>query len=266
MKLAFTTLGCPDWSFEKIISEAEQMGYGGIEIRGIEGEMRAEKIPAFFSENVEKTKKMLCDKGLALVGFGTSVVFHDDAKYEDALEEGRQAIDVCARMGIPAIRVFGDSIVGEESVTIGKVAKGLRILCEYARGKDVAVLQEIHGDFNRLEVVMPIIEKVKDCPEFGIIWDIAHSDRVYRDNWKVFYDGIKPWVRHLHIKDHMKNNEAFDLRLVGEGDIPIGDINAVLKADGYTGWYSFEWEKKWHPELQEPEIAFPSYVKHMKSL
>ena len=36
MKLSFTTLGCPDWSFAKILEEAQRIGYEGVEIRGID--------------------------------------------------------------------------------------------------------------------------------------------------------------------------------------------------------------------------------------
>ena len=39
-----------------------------------------------------------------------------------------------------------------------------------------------------------------------------------------------------------------------------------LQADGYTGFYSFEWEKRWHPELPEPERALPQYVDFMRTL
>ncbi len=35
MPLAFSTLGCPDWSFQKITDFAVQHGYTGIEIRGL---------------------------------------------------------------------------------------------------------------------------------------------------------------------------------------------------------------------------------------
>ena len=264
MKLAFTTLGCPDWPFEKILEQAQSMGYGGIEIRGIERVMRAEAIPFFSPENAEKTKAAFRDKGLTIVGFGTSVNFHNDANFDNALEEGRAAIDVCARMGIPGIRVFGDFIVGDIPTTAEKVAKGIRILCEYAKGKSVRVLLEVHGDFNSLETIMPVVEKVKDCPEFGILWDVEHSYKVYEDNWRVFYEGIKPWIRHTHFKDVKKIGGKFEICLPGEGVVPMGDIYRTLVADGYSGWYSLEWEKMWHPELPEPEVAFPLYVDYMK--
>ena len=266
MKISFTTLGCPDWSFEKILSEAKRMGYNGIEVRGIEGEMRAEKMPQFFPENAEKTKAMIKEHGLVLSGFGTSVNFHDDDNYENALEEGRQAIDVCVRMGIPRIRVFGDKIPSEDvkAHTIDNVAKGLRILCEYARGKGVDVLLEIHGDFKSAEVVLPVIEKVKDCPEFGILWDVMNNVGVFDGGWRKFYEAIKPWVRHTHFKDGKPKNGSIEYALIGEGDVPIGEICTELKKNGYTGWYSLEWEKKWHPELEEPEIAFPAFMELIK--
>ena len=31
----------------------------------------------------------------------------------------------------------------------------------------------------------------------------------------------------------------------------------MLAANDYKGFYCFEWEKKWHPEIEEPEVAFP---------
>jgi hypothetical protein len=29
---------------------------------------------------------------------------------------------------------------------------------------------------------------------------------------------------------------------------------------GYKGFYCFEWEKVWHPDLQDPEIAFADFA------
>ena len=33
----------------------------------------------------------------------------------------------------------------------------------------------------------------------------------------------------------------------------------LLQKGGYQGYYSFEWEKLWHPEIEEPEIALAEY-------
>ncbi len=269
MKLAFATLGCPDWTFETVVNEAQRLGFSGIEIRGINGVMRSGEIEAFLPKNVEATKKALTDRGLTLVGLNTSCNFHDAANFDAAIEEGKEAIDVCVRMGIPAIRVFGDKIPDKSKTdeVIAAVINGVRTLCEYARGKDVKVLLEIHGDFNTVEAVKPVVEAVKDCPEFAIIWDIEHSDKPYEDNWKVFYDEFKPYIVHIHVKDYYRGmlpDGKYKLCMVGDGDIPIVDIVNQLKADGFDGYYSLEWEKKWHPYLPDPEVAIPAYMEYMK--
>jgi hypothetical protein len=41
---------------------------------------------------------------------------------------------------------------------------------------------------------------------------------------------------------------------------------SLLQQNGYEGYYTFEWEKKWHPELEGGEVAFPQYVEYMKAL
>ena len=41
MKLAFSTLGCPNWPWREIYAAAKDLQVDGIEIRGIENEMYA---------------------------------------------------------------------------------------------------------------------------------------------------------------------------------------------------------------------------------
>jgi len=268
MKLAFTTLGNPDWSFDKTLNEACRLGFEAIEIRGVEGKMLANEIVQFSPENLNETKEKLTACNLNLCGFGTSVSFHDFDKYGDMINEGKIAIDVCSQAGIPFIRVFGDKISLNDISTnvIDRVIKGIRELCIYASDKDVKVLLEVHGDFNTIENVMGVANGLKDSPEFGILWDIAHSDRSYGDNYMEFYSRIRPFIYHVHIKDHIRADGNFKLCLVGKGDIPIKEIIKTLAADEYNGYLSFEWEKKWHPQLEEPEIAYPAFIDFMGSL
>ncbi|MBR6290567.1 MAG: sugar phosphate isomerase/epimerase, partial [Clostridia bacterium] len=103
-------------------------------------------------------------------------------------------------------------------------------------------------------------------PAFGILWDVQHSDKTCRDDWESFYTLIKPYVRHIHFKDHLRDSDPpFKLVSVGEGDIPLKAIVDRLLADGYDGYFSLEWEKKWHPDLADPEIEFPHFAELMKS-
>ena len=169
MKLSFTTLGCPDWSFEKILDEARRMGFPAIEIRGLEGKMLADEIEFFKPGRQQDTKRMLKAHGVEMCAFGSSINFHDPEKLPAMLEEGRRAIDVCQNMGIPHIRVFGDRIpegrTADEAAQLA--ADGIRQLCAYADGADVDILLEVHGNFNTIEVMKSLLEKLDD-PHFGI--------------------------------------------------------------------------------------------------
>jgi sugar phosphate isomerase/epimerase len=267
MKLSFTTLGCPEWTCEEIVSRAGSMGYDAIEIRGLLGVMEAEEIDALKPNNLEHTRALLRSAGVSLIGFGSSVRFDDPAAFDAMVESGRRAIDVCARAGIPYLRVFGDRIRREEDTEsiAGEVARGISLLCGHAKGSGVTVLQETHGDFNTVRALSGVLEGAGGLPEFGVLWDVAHSDRSYGGAWETFYSLIRPYIRHIHIKDHRREGDDFRLCLPGKGGIPIAAILDRLTADGYEGYYSFEWEKMWHPELEDASVAFPAYIDWMRA-
>jgi hypothetical protein len=46
---------------------------------------------------------------------------------------------------------------------------------------------------------------------------------------------------------------------MGKGEAPIFEGIDALAGGGYPGYYSFEWEKLWHPEIEEPAIALADY-------
>jgi beta-glucosidase len=54
---------------------------------------------------------------------------------------------------------------------------------------------------------------------------------------------------------HLKDVTAQGLTLPGEGDLPIREMVNYLNENGYDGYFSLEWEKKWHPELPVLEDA-----------
>ena len=53
--------------------------------------------------------------------------------------------------------------------------------------------------------------------------------------------------------------------LAGRGAVSFIDAVNALRRLAYDGYISFEWEKYWHPEIEEPEVALPDFVKAMKA-
>lgn len=268
MKLAFSTLGCPDWTFDEVLDHAQAMGYDAIELRGVNGKMRADEMEVFFPENRARTLAKVASRGLKICGFGTSASFHEADKLEERLSDGYAAIDLCAEIGVPYVRVFGNLVDQADTAEgeVRRVAEGIRVLCDYAKEKPVRILLEVHGDFNTAERILKTAELV-NRENFGILWDVEHSDEADLGDFMSFWEPVKHLVYHVHIKDHKRLGDGkFMLCPTGEGDIPLKEMILQMEKDGYEGYYSLEWEKKWHPELRDAEEEFPAYVKWAKGL
>jgi fatty-acyl-CoA synthase len=48
--------------------------------------------------------------------------------------------------------------------------------------------------------------------------------------------------------------------LLGQGEVPVREMLELLSGDGYEGWISVEWEKRWHREIEAPEVALPQHL------
>jgi sugar phosphate isomerase/epimerase len=268
LKLSFTTLGCQHWSFDEVLSQAKDMGFAGIELRGIKNEMYLPRIPELLPENLDMTISRIKEKKLEICGLSTSCKFHETEKENEHMKEAIETIDLAERMKVRYIRIQGDKIPNPEKKDeiIKVIANRMAKVCEYAENKGVMCLVEVHGDFNNLENLSDLLKNVNK-PNIGILWDIEHSDKVYGDNIEVFYNELKSHIKMLHIKDHYRLGDGkFKPCSIGEGNIPIPKIIRILKNDGFDGFLSLEWEKKWHPHLDDPEVSFPAYVDYMKKL
>ena len=54
------------------------------------------------------------------------------------------------------------------------------------------------------------------------------------------------------------------LVLAGCGAVSFAETIDKLHGLAYQGYISFEWEKYWHPEIEEPELAFEDFATAMK--
>ena len=52
--------------------------------------------------------------------------------------------------------------------------------------------------------------------------------------------------------------------LMGEGEMPIGDMMAGLRSINYDGFISLEWDPKWCEELDDMEIIFSQFINYMR--
>ena len=267
--ISFSTLGCPKWPWARILEQAAAMGYAAVELRGIEGEMDLTKRPEFIGTRIDQTQKDLAALNLKISDLGASSRMHEaDPKVRAAqLDEGRRFIDLANRLNVPYVRVFGDKVPAGETkqAAMARVIEGLRALGEHAKGSGVAVIIESHGDFTDAPSLLEIL-KGAAMPNVALLWDAHHTCVASKEDPAATYKLLGSYVRHTHLKDSRPEGAGVRYVLTGTGTVPVRETVAVLAKGGYRGYYGFEWEKAWHPEIEEPEVAFPHYAELMRRL
>ena len=222
------------------------------------------KVPELQGSRLAETKKDLSALGLVVSDLGASSRMHekDPATREKQLDEGRRFIDLAHAMGVKYVRMFGDKIPeGEAKEDVMKrVVEGFQQMATYAKPAGVTVLIESHGDFTHSGDLESILTRV-GSPHFALLWDAHHSFVAGQEKPADTYAKLGKWVRHTHLKDSKPEGAERRYVLTGTGEVPVKEQVRVLASSGYQGFYCFEWEKKWHPEIEEPEVAFPHYAK-----
>jgi sugar phosphate isomerase/epimerase len=267
LPISFSTLGCPKWPWRRILEQGSQMGYSAIELRGIEMQMDLPTLPEFSGTRIGESIKDLDAVGLKISDLGASARMHEsDPKVRAAqMDEGKRFVDLAHRLKAPYIRVFGDKIPAGEPKreVMARVVEGLRTLGEHAKGSGVGVLIESHGDFTDSPTLSEMLKAVA-MDNVGLVWDAHHTFVAGKEQPAATFAALGRYVRHTHLKD--SKPEGADVRyvLTGSGTVPVRETVRILSSAGYKGYYGFEWEKGWHPEIEEPEVSFPHFARIMR--
>ena len=263
--LSFSTLGCPAWTFSQALQHASANRYDGIEIRGIKGDLDLPNNPLFSASNIASTRREAEDKKLTIVNLGSSANMHfiDAKKRQSNLDDAKKYIELAHQLNCPFIRVFPNDLPKDqdEQATVDTIIKSLHELGDFAKNSGVKVLLESHGKVIKSDMLLQIMQEANQA-NIGLVWDFFNMWSVTKEAPAEMYNQLKKYIFHTHIKDAMLTEKGETYTLLGEGNAPVKEALHALKSGGYAGYYSFEWEKLWHPEIQEPEIALPHYAKN----
>ena len=242
---------------------AVRCGYDGLELRFLEGEDSLWKLASFQASALTATKTLLRESGLTVACVGTSCRFHfpSGSERQQWVDEGKRMAELAAQLGSPGIRVFGDKIQpgASRDETRRWIAEGISHLAEQTKSSGVGVWLESHGDFASSAETLRILHDAGGS-HLGVVWDIANA---FTDGGEDPVPAAKNFgdaLRHVHLRDLDCSSGKWNPVLTGTGKFPLREIVAQLRRLNYGGFCSFEWEKKWLPELAEPEIAIPQFA------
>lgn len=267
MKLAFTTLGCPKWNLQQIVENAAEMGFDAVDFRGLLEDIDITRRPEF-TTHLSRTKQLFSDYGVAVSGISISARFAvvNPVEKEKQFDEARRNMKLANKIEAPIVRIYGGRV--PEGYTVETImpvlVENLRLIGKEAEEYDVILALETHDEWTDSAVCARVMEEV-NSPRVRVVWDLHHPYRFNREPPEVTYANLAPYVVNIHVKDSVvdENGELHHV-LLGEGDVPVKKMLEMLVKGGYDGYATLEWEKRWHPEIAEPEIVFPHYVKKMR--
>jgi Sugar phosphate isomerases/epimerases len=260
--LAFSTLGCPKWPFAQILDFAAANGFSAVEIRCILGDLDLPNRPEFAPDQIAATKKAIASHGLNISDLGSSSEMHhtDPDKRAKSLADAKRFIELAERLEAPYVRIYGNKLEGPQDECIRRVAAGMRELAIYAKLHNVTVIIESHGDF----VTSPILKQVltqADHPNAALLWDAHHTFVSGHEEPEVTVRELGSSIKHTHLKDSVQVNGEAHYVLTGKGSVPVQRQMQALAAINYKGYFCFEWEKLWHPDIAEPEVAIADFAR-----
>jgi sugar phosphate isomerase/epimerase len=250
----FSTLGCPDASLDEILRLAQQHACA-LELRAIGGTL---DVPAYLAGTcgtpaawAEKVRAA----GVRVVALDTSFrLMAASAEDRAALLE---FVPWAEALGGVSLRVFDAGT----SLTEAEVTAGVAELCwwqeqKQANGWRSELMIETHdalvstGAISRFVAAAPAGTR--------ILWDALHTWSKGGEDPVQTWRQIKSSVVHVHVKDSISRpseRHPYTYVLPGDGEFPMAPLLAALRADGFAGPLSLEWERKWHPYLPPVEDA-----------
>ncbi len=264
MKIAFSTLSCPNWSWSEITSAAKDLGFDGIGLRGVANEMFAIHATPFLDKNIEETKRKLMKLDLEIPCLVTGCTLFEDN--DTMLDSCKKEIDLAERIGTPYIRFLGDSTPKPENeIDDSIVLKNILLLSDYAQGKKVTLLIETNGVFADSQFMADFMNKV-ERDNVGVLWDSHHPFRYMNESFKFTYNTLSKWIKYIQVKDSIIENGETVYKLFGQGDLNVESLIKLLVDKKYDGYISLEWVKRWNKHLEQASIALPHFKYNVSSM
>jgi sugar phosphate isomerase/epimerase len=259
MKFTLNTLGAPGWRLEQTAANARAYGYAGVDLRLLDGEVISlESTRA----NLDRLKRLFPPDELPIAVLATSVrlATNDPAVRNKTLDEAHAWIDRASELDVPVIRLFCARNPPELDLegSIQAVGEMLALLSGHAEQAGVKLGIETHDEFASAASVAGAL-RLAPSPAAGAVWDMWHTLRAGETPRQVL-ELLSDRVVNVHLKDARRSTDGWQLVLLAEGEVPVKDGLRLLKQRGYDDFISVEWEKKWHPEIADPEVAFPQHL------
>lgn len=267
MKTGFSSLVCPGWNLETIVTNATNCGFDGVELRGLRGELYLPRVPELTSDP-DGVRKLFQENNVELVCLGSSVTF-DSRKRADVIRsksELTEFMELAAKLGCKYVRIFVGEVQRWDNLPAAqaRIAEALLSLVPLVTRHGVTVLVENGGDFPSSETLWFLADAV-DHPGVRCCWNQCNAKTVgERPTVSIPRLGNKVGMIHLCDATFDQHGVLGEYKPLGEGDTEVSRQIELLKGLAYDGYLIFEWPKMWVASLPAPEEILPGVAKFIR--
>ncbi len=260
MKIGFSSLVCPVWDLESILNRASELGFDGVELRGLGGELHLPLVPELAADP-DALRRRFEQRNLELVCLGASSTMDSRNRRAAAVQKGVlvEFIELAARLGCPFVRIYVGEVQRRDHrrKALARIAGALESLVSVLSRNRVTLLVENGGDFPDSEAMWFLSDAVGH-PAVRICWNQCHAMTVLeRATSSIPRLGGKIGLVHICDASFDEQGVLLDYKPLGEGDVEVaGQIN-LLRGLLYDGYLVFDWPKWWVESLPGPDVILP---------
>lgn len=288
--IAGHTMGTPEYTVCEAIELLHKMGADGVEIV-VQDDYKS-GLPTHCSREIlEQVKQCAQDNHIQIIcltPYNSYFNSLDEAVRQKELAAIEDVIGYCDFLGAKYIRIYGGNLVAGDTEKLeerwAKLVESLRYLGDKAAEKGVTLVVENH--FNTMAVSAKQSAKLMEDvnhPAVRILYDQANLAFTGNEDYVQAIQTQQQYVAYMHVKDlvfkegvaftssdvaHPKEEERnVYTRIVGEGVLPWPEILRAVKEQGYDGWLSLEYERRWHPDdIPDASIGMKKSLDYLRSI
>ncbi|MBR5386375.1 MAG: AMP-binding protein, partial [Clostridiales bacterium] len=264
MLTCFSTLACPDFSWQDIYSMAKDFNFDGIEIRGLGNDIFSVKAPPFKDSELPKTIAKLKQLKLEIPCLSSGEPVNDVNTRQQAEDEIIAYCELASKIGARYIRVLGDrNAAPDKEVDDAVVIETMKQLVPVAEKYNVTLLLETNGAYADTKRLKKVLDEI-GSHKVAALWDMHHPYRFFGESPKQTVDTLGEYIKHVHVKDSVMEDGKVIYKLMGSGDMPLKETFEALEAINFSGYVSLEWVYRWSKDLLDANIVVPHFAGYME--
>jgi sugar phosphate isomerase/epimerase len=218
-----------DWDLPKLITNCENTGYQGVELRtrhahGVETTLNA-------LQRAE-VKKRFAASSVTCIGYGANFEYHspDPAILRENIEQTKEYIKLCKDIGASGIKVKPNDLPPDvpPEKTISQIAASLNEIGKFGQNYGQLVRVEVHGNKTQeLPVMKAIFDQVTE-ENIKICWNCNEQD-LLPPGLEGNFNMVKKWF-----------GDTVHVRELNSPDYPYQQLFDLFNDIKYRGWILLE--------------------------